>query len=91
MAFQVKEVTSIDQKSVQEVEENLLNKHKEEQEQENFEEQQIPKEDIAESVEELKSPEYLQTTPELFKAAFTWYKHKTLTINFILIPTVMNL
>jgi hypothetical protein len=56
MAFQVKEVTSIDQKSVQEVEANLLNKHNEEQ-QFDSQEQEIPKEDIVEPVAELKAPE----------------------------------
>ena len=29
-----------------------------------------------------KSPEYLQKTPELFKAAFTWYKHKDFNYKF---------
>ena len=56
MAFQVKEVNPVEEKSVQEVEANLLNKHNEEQ-QVDSQEQEIPKEDIVEPVAELKAPE----------------------------------
>ena len=54
MAFQVKEVNPVEEKSVQEVEANLLNKHNEEQ-QVDSQEQEIPKEDIVEPVAELKA------------------------------------
>tara|TARA_R110002096_G_scaffold164293_4_gene332099 strand:- start:190 stop:1281 length:1092 start_codon:yes stop_codon:yes gene_type:complete len=56
MTFQVKEVTPVEEKSVQEVEANLLNKHSEEQ-QVDSQEQEKPKEDIVDPVAEIKAPE----------------------------------
>ena len=56
MEFQVKEVNPVEEKSVQEVEANLLNKHNEEQKVDS-QEQETPKEEILEPVAEIKAPE----------------------------------